>query len=104
MKRNLTTWKETSIEFIKYEASRLWANIYEIHWDFHSAIISLQEKNVMKAISVTITESSDVRCLWPVSNKYIYEIFKVREMHRHYIQADTYCLSVTAEDLNLYLR
>ena len=26
---------------------------------------------------------------WPVSNEYIYEICKAREMHRHYIQADT---------------
>ena len=26
---------------------------------------------------------------WPVSNEYIYKICKAREMHRHYIQADT---------------
>ena len=25
---------------------------------------------------------------WPVSNKYIYKIYKVREMHRHYVQGD----------------
>ena len=41
---------------------------------------------------------------WPVSTKYIYEIHKVREMHRHYVQADTYCFSVTAEDLNLEMK
>ena len=40
-----TTWKETCIEFTKYAESRLWANIYEIYWDFRfTIIISLQEK------------------------------------------------------------
>ena len=40
-----TTWKETCIEFNKYAECMLWANIYEIYWDFCSArIISLKEK------------------------------------------------------------
>ena len=39
-----TTWKETCIEFKKYAEWRLWANIYEMYWDFHFIrIISLQE-------------------------------------------------------------
>ena len=71
------TWKETCIKFIKYAQCRLWANIYEIHWDFRSAnIISLLEKTVVETISVATTESSIAECVmsWPVSNKHIYEI------------------------------
>ena len=44
------SWKETCIKFNKYAECRLWANIYEIYWDFCSArVISLPEKkNVWK--------------------------------------------------------
>ena len=38
---------------------------------------------------------------WPVSKKYIYEIYEGLEMHRHF-QADTLLFTVTVEDLNLY--
>ena len=52
---------------------------------------------------MTITDSSNVRSfdLYLINISTIAEIYKGREMHRHYIQADTNCLSVTVGDLNL---
>ena len=85
-----TIWKETRIEFIKYTECRLWANICEIYWDFRSArIISFQEKN--RSGNHFSGYQWYVRCgiSWPVSNKYIYEIYKGRGIYRHYFQADT---------------
>ena len=40
----------------------------------------------------TFMKFSDSECVmsWPVSNKYIYEIYKGREMHRHSVQGDTF--------------
>ena len=85
-----TTCKETCIKFIKYAESRLWANIYEIYWDFCSAkIISLQKKKTaVGTITVAITDSSDVRCL----DLYLVNIFTKStkaEMYRYYVQAGT---------------
>ena len=56
---------QTQHKKIKYTECRLWANIYEIYWDFLSTrIISLYEKeNILETISVAITDSSDVRRL-----------------------------------------
>ena len=86
-----TTWKETCIEFIKYAECRLWVNIYKIHWDFRSTrIISLLEKNPWWKPSQwpsLILPTCDV--LTCISNKYIYEIYKGREMHRDHVQGDT---------------
>ena len=41
---------------------------------------------------------------WTVSNKYIYEIYKGREMHRHYAQTDTvlsicYCSHIATSQI-----
>ena len=49
---------------------------------------------------------------WTLSNKYIYEIYKGREMHRYYTQADTllsicYCWRstfMTKIDMKIYFR
>ena len=45
----ITAWKETCIEFIKYEKYRLWATIHGFYWDFCSARISFQEKTWWKS-------------------------------------------------------
>ena len=74
MKRNL-------FEFIKYADWRLWANI--------------------KFIDSSGVWYLDLYLINPVFNKYIYEVYKGKEMHRHYVQADTFFLSVIVEDLNL---
>ena len=96
-----TTRKETWIEFIKYAECRLWANIYEIYWDFHSArIISLQEKTIVDTISVTITDSSNVWCL----DLYLINCMKSTKAERCTnitFKLTLYCLSVTVEGLNL---
>ena len=57
----------------------------------------------METILVKITGSSSVRCfdLYLINISTKAEIFKGREMDRHYVQANTYCLSVTVGDLNL---
>ena len=41
-----------------------------------------------------------------MSNKYIYEIYEGREIHRTDVmfKLTPYCLSVTVDDLNLYRR
>ena len=96
------TWKETCIEFIKYAGCRLWANIYEMYWDFHSTrIISLQKKKLVETISVAITDSSNVRCL----DLYLIIIFtksaKAERCTNITFKLTLYCLSVTVEDLNL---
>ena len=58
------TWKETCIKFVKY-----------VERSF--------EQTFMK-----FSDSSDVWCLGLYL--IIYEIYKGREMHRHYVQADTF--------------
>ena len=57
----------------------------------------------METILVTITGSSSVRCfeLYLINISKKAEFLKGREMDRHYVQANTYCLSVTVGDLNL---
>ena len=85
-----TTWKETCIEFMKYAKCRLWVNIYKIYWYFRSTrIMSLLEKtrggNHLSGHHWYFQRAMS----WPVSNKYIYEIYKGREMHRDYVQADS---------------
>ena len=95
--------KETYIEFNKYAECRLWANIYDIYWDFRSAgIISLQEKKtIVEIISVAITDSSDMRCL----DLYLINIFtkstKAERCTDITFKLTLHCLSVTVEDLNL---
>ena len=99
----ITTWKETCIEFITYAECTLWAKIYGIYWDFCAArIISLQKKKtVVETISVTITDSSDVRWL----DLYLINIFKKSTKAERCtgitFKPTLYGLSVTVEVLNL---
>ena len=82
------TWEETSIKFKKYVD---WANIYEIYWDFRSmGIIALYEQNLLWKLSQWLSMIVLVWFIWtPLSNKCICEIYKGREMHRHYVQTGT---------------
>ena len=94
-----TLWKETCIEFIKYAECRLWSNIYS---NFYSArIISYRKKNIVETISVAITDSFNVRYF----DLYLINIFtkstKAERCTNITFKLTLYCLSDTADDLNL---
>ena len=89
-----TTWKRTCIEFWNYADCRFWGNIYKIYWSFRSVrITSWWKPSQWLSMIVVIS-----------SNKYIYKIYKGREMHRCYVQADTLLFICYFGDLNLKRR
>ena len=47
------------------------------------------EQTFMKFIDSSDVWYLDLYLINPVFNKYIYEVYKGKEMHRHYVQADT---------------
>ena len=57
-----TTWKENCIEFIKQAECRLRPKIHEIYL-FRKNSFFTGKKPLVETISVTIPDSSDVRCL-----------------------------------------
>ena len=99
-----TTWKGTCIKFKKYADCRFWANIYKIYWNFHSARIALLEKTVVKYWKPSQWLSMIVQmCL--VLTYILVDIFakstKAERCSDVMFKLTLYCLSFTAEDLNL---
>ena len=94
----ITAWKETCSEFIKYEKYRLWATIHGFYWDFCSARISFQEKTWWKSsqwpsLIVVLCNALTYIYIYICIYIYIYEIYKSREVYRHYIHIVWPCLS-----------
>ena len=60
----------------------------------------MRKKNKVETILVATTDSFDVHCFDLCLTNIFTQSMKT-QMHIHYVQVDTFCLSVTVEDLNL---
>ena len=91
-----TTWKKAvAMEFKKYAECKLWA----MEWNLKSIQNVGFEQTFRKCIKIFISSEyffvgkkpivKSAVWLWLISNKYIYNIYDNRVIHRCYVRADS---------------